>query len=239
MAGSWLPTDTPGTESRVKASGSISRIGFTDMIPRSIPVSVIVLTHNEAVNIADCVETLVGVRRESSSSTPAAPMALWTSCEIGFRRFASFSIRFEDFGQQRNWALDHAAVRNDWVLFFDADERCTAECAAAIEKAVAQPDGHDGFFLCYRNMFLGRWIRRSTLFPTWQLRLLRVGKVRYRKEGHGQREVMEGSAGYITRPVRSLRVQQGHQGLGRAAQRILQQRSRVGSEAGWRGGACL
>ena len=65
---------------------------------------------------------------------------------------------------------------------------------------VANSGGHVGFFLCYRNFFLGRWIKRCTMYPTWQLRLLRAGHVRYRREGHGQREVMSGSAGYITEP---------------------------------------
>jgi hypothetical protein len=38
------------------------------------------------------------------------------------------------------------------------------------------------------------------LYPTWQLRLLKAGHVRYKKEGHGQREIMIGRAGYITAP---------------------------------------
>jgi glycosyltransferase involved in cell wall biosynthesis len=169
------------------------------MAPRTIPVSVIVLTHDEAANIEPCLESLgafdelVVVDSGSSDGTT----------EIVRHRFPDARVLhnpFEDFGQQRNWALQHATPRNPWVLFFDADERCTPECAKAIAAAVEKPGGHDGFFLCYRNFFLGRWIRHCTLFPTWQLRLLRVGKVRYRKEGHGQREVMNGRAGYIQEP---------------------------------------
>ena len=29
---------------------------------------------------------------------------------------------FEDFGAQRNWALEHTAPRHEWILFIDADE---------------------------------------------------------------------------------------------------------------------
>ena len=159
----------------------------------------IVLTHNEAVNIAACVQSLdrfdevVVVDSGSTDGT----------LDILRERFPGVRVlhnAFEDFGQQRNWALDHAQARNRWVLFLDADERCTPACASAIDRAVAGSPDHDGYFLCYRNMFLGTWIKRSTLYPSWQLRLLRVGRVRYRKEGHGQREVMDGSAGYLDAP---------------------------------------
>ena len=79
----------------------------------------------------------------------------------------------------------------------DADERMTPACAEAIRAAVADPRDRTGFFLCYRNIFMGRWIRHCALYPSWQLRLLKAGHVRYRKEGHGQREVMTGRAGFI------------------------------------------
>ena len=46
---------------------------------------------------------------------------------------------FTSFGAQRNWALDHCAVRHHWVLFLDADEvaneefikQCTGHCRHA------------------------------------------------------------------------------------------------------------
>jgi glycosyltransferase involved in cell wall biosynthesis len=166
---------------------------------RAIPVSVIVLTHDEAPNVQSCIESLKDFDEvivvDSGSTDGTLALLANQLPEVRVLHHP-----FEDFGQQRNWALDHAGVRNDCVLFFDADERATAEFAAAVAEAVRHPRGHEGFFLCYRNFFLGRWVRHCTLFPTWQLRVLRVGKVRYRREGHGQREVMGGSAGYIREP---------------------------------------
>ena len=47
------------------------------------------------------------------------------------------------------------------------------------------------------------------MYPTWQLRLLKRGQVRYQKEGHGQREVMDGSAGYISAPYDHLGFSKG------------------------------
>lgn len=173
-----------------------------------IPVTVIILTHNEAVNIVPCVEAVLGFAEVivvDSGSTDG-------TVEILQDRFPQIRVlhhAFEDFGRQRNWALDHANPQHEWILFLDADERCTPECAAAIAAAIATPDGHAGFFMCCRNLFLGRWIKHCTMYPAWQLRLLKRGRVRYRKEGHGQREVMDGSAGYIDAPYDHLGFSKG------------------------------
>ena len=47
------------------------------------------------------------------------------------------------------------------------------------------------------------------MFPSWQLRLLKKGRVRYRKEGHGQCEVLDGPAGYIETPYDHLDLSKG------------------------------
>ncbi len=185
------------------------------MTPRStnvptdiIPASVIVLTHNEADNIAPCLSLLSGFGEiivVDSGSTDGTLDRL----REDFPHVRVLHHPFEDFGRQRNWALDHGHPQYEWVLFLDADERCTRECADAIAAAISSPDSHVGFFLCYRNLFLGRWIKHCTMYPTWQLRLLKRGRVRYQKEGHGQREVMSGSAGYIHTPYDHLGFSKG------------------------------
>ena len=162
-------------------------------------MTVVILTHNEAVNIVACVEGLRAFAEifvVDSGSTDR-------TVELVHDHFPDIRVlhhAFQDFGQQRNWALDHVRAAYNWILFFDADERCTPAFAEAIDTAVSDPRENVGFFLCYRNMFLGRWIKRCTMYPTWQLRLLKVGHVRYVKDGHGQREVMDGKAGYIDVP---------------------------------------
>ena len=163
------------------------------------PLTAIILTYNEADNIRDClaslhwVEDVVIVDSGSTDGTIDAARSIRPDVRV-------FTNPFEDFGQQRNWAIDHAQARHPWILFLDADERGTAAFEQAIRHTIAEPSEHAGFFLCYRNMFLGRWIKRSTLYPSWQLRLFRLGRVRYRKEGHGQREVTDGKLGYIHEP---------------------------------------
>ncbi len=163
------------------------------------PLSVIILTLNEELNIRACLDSVAWADDvlvvDSSSADRTVEYAQAARPDVRVAKHP-----FQDFGDQRNWALDHGAPRHEWILFLDADERCTPACAAAIRDAIRDPRVNVGFFLTCRNFFLGRWIRHCTLYPSWQLRLLRAGRVRYRKEGHGQREVTDGPLGYVREP---------------------------------------
>lgn len=173
-----------------------------------VPVSVIVLTFNEAANIQDCLQSvlwaddLIVVDSGSNDDT----LRLARECRGDVRTFCN---KFEDFGQQRNWALDETSPRHSWILFLDADERINPECRDAIINTISEPDSRVGYFLTCTNHFLGRPIPRCTLYPSWQLRLLRAGAVRFKREGHGQREVTEGELGYINKPYDHFGFSQG------------------------------
>ena len=167
----------------------INRVGLT----------AIILTQDEEKNIAACLESLSWVSQvivvDSGSRDATLEVARGTRPDVEIHTHP-----FADFGQQRNWALENTPVRSEWVLFVDADERIPAACAREIGDRIADPQGCVGFYLCNRYWFMGRWIRHCTLFPSWQLRLLRKGRVRFVREGHGQREVADGPLGYIREP---------------------------------------
>lgn len=172
------------------------------------PVSVILLTLNEEVNIRACMESLAWANDviivDSGSRDQTLELARQTRPDVRI-----FDHPFMDFGDQRNWALDNTQPRHEWILFLDADERCTPACANAIQSAVQNPGNSTGFFLTCRNFFLGRWIKHCTFYPSWQLRLLKAGQVRFRKEGHGQREVSEGPLRYIPEPYNHFGFSKG------------------------------
>ncbi|MBN1268935.1 MAG: glycosyltransferase [Kiritimatiellae bacterium] len=163
------------------------------------PVSAIILTLNEEANMRACLESLAWVDEvvvvDSGSHDRTVALAGEAREDVRV-----FEHEFRDFGDQRNWALDHTDPKNEWILFVDADERITPACAAAIRQAVAGGGAEIGYYLANRYLFLGRWIRHCTLYPSWQLRLLKRGHVRFQKEGHGQREVADGPLGYIREP---------------------------------------
>ncbi len=67
---------------------------------------------------------------------------------------------FEDYGKQRNWAIDNLPLKHGWQLHLDADERLTPELTAAIKALTAGfPGDVDGYFIPRLMHFLGRPIR--------------------------------------------------------------------------------
>jgi hypothetical protein len=70
-------------------------------------------------------------------------------------------------------------VASDWILIFDADERCTPELRYEIEARLADDPRHEAYTIKRRVYFLDREIR----FSGWQhdrvVRLVRTGSARY------------------------------------------------------------
>ena len=80
---------------------------------------------------------------------------------------------------QRNWALDHAGIHSDWILFLDADEEVSHSLSIAIRKNISKTQGPIAYDLAPRFLFLGKWLRFTQCYPTWHPRLLRRGYCRF------------------------------------------------------------
>jgi glycosyltransferase involved in cell wall biosynthesis len=84
---------------------------------------------------------------------------------------------FENYGAQRNWAIDNLPVASSWQLHLDADEWMDAGLVNAIRELPSEPL-HSGYFLPRYVRFLGRVLRHGGMSPTWHLRLFRSGSGR-------------------------------------------------------------
>ncbi len=187
-----------------------------------VPLTAIILTHDEAENIRACLERLHRVDDvvvvDSGSTDETLPLAHSARQDVRV-----FEHAFEDFGAQRNWALDHTSPKYEWILFVDADEFCDEALIDEIEAFIADPGADVGGFVAGRNYFLGRWLKRCAMYPSYQLRLLKRGRVRYRKEGHGQREVTEG-------PLRYLRAGWRHEGFSKGVHQWIARHNQYSSD---------
>ena len=114
--------------------------------------------------------------------------------EIARARGARFvQRRFDGFGTQRNWALTEAAPAHAWVLVLDADERVTPELVGELASVLSQPlDGVGAFRLRRRFYMWGRWLRYSSLYPNWVVRLVHRDRVRYVNRGHAETQEVSG-----------------------------------------------
>ena len=83
---------------------------------------------------------------------------------------------FDDFAQQHEFARQQA--RGDWILSIDADERASAELAAAAPSA-ARSDSAAAYALPFKNHFRGVWLRRGGFWPDRHVRLFRRSACRY------------------------------------------------------------
>jgi len=84
--------------------------------------------------------------------------------------------KFDDYARQRQASLD--AATGEWCLWIDPDERVTPELAAEIRDAVER-GRHDGYFLRFSVLFLGRRLRWGGLGSESHLRLFRRAKSRF------------------------------------------------------------
>lgn len=159
-------------------------------------MTVVILTLNEEDNIRRCVscvhnaEQVVVVDSFSSDKTIENARSIRSDAKI-------LQHSFRDFADQRNWALNNITPPSGWVLFVDADEFCTEALLDEVRNFVGGAGDNVGAYVSGKNYFFNRWLRFSTMYPFYQLRLLKWGKVKFEKVGHGQREVTSGQLGYL------------------------------------------
>jgi glycosyltransferase involved in cell wall biosynthesis len=109
---------------------------------------------------------------------------------------------FEDYGRQRNWAIDNLPLKYDWQLHLDADERLSAELSARVNALRgAFPATIDGYYLPRLIHFMGRPIRHGGMYPIWHLRLFRRGKGRCEDRRYDQHFKVDGPTDRIDAPM--------------------------------------
>lgn len=149
-------------------------------------VSTVILTLNEERTLGRCLASLDWCDDvlvvDSGSTDRTAEVAAEHGARVIHRPF-------ESFADQRNHALEQGGLRHDWVLHLDADEAAT-EALAAEMAALAPRDDLDGYLIAARTVMRGQWLRHAGMWPSYQVRLGHVGRLRFRQVGHGQQETV-------------------------------------------------
>jgi glycosyltransferase involved in cell wall biosynthesis len=161
-------------------------------VPR---LSAIIITKDEAANIADCLDSLAFCDERIVVDAGSSDGTLMIAREKGARVAAH---GWKGFGPQKNFALSLA--QGDWVLSVDADERVTPELAAAINAAIAS-DAADGYDIPRRSSFCGRMMRHSGWFPDRVLRLFRRDKGRFSDDLVHERVICDGKVARLNEPL--------------------------------------
>jgi len=161
-----------------------------------IALSVVVITKNEANNIAECLESVYGFADEI---VVVDDESVDNTRDIAGKFADKILIRkMDNEGRHRNWA--YAQAKNDWVLSLDADEKVTAELKEEI--AVSLKDtGFTGFSIPLRNYIGNYWVQHSGWYPAGKLRLFRRSKFKYEEVEVHPRVFLDGQCGHLTKDI--------------------------------------
>jgi len=154
-----------------KATAIQDSAGFSPVFSEraeSPPLSVIIITKNEARHITACLESVRFAREvivlDSNSTDATAEIA---------RQFGAVVYQSSDwpgFGPQKNRAL--AFATQPWVLSIDADERVSEALKNEILQTLSAPVAN-GYLLPRLSELCGQPIRHSGWWPDYVLRLFR------------------------------------------------------------------
>lgn len=137
-------------------------------------ISVLILTLDEEANLAGCLDSVafsddvVVLDSCSRDATPGIARA---------RGARLFQRQFDNYAAQRNFGLNEIGYRHDWLLMLDADERVPSDLREEMLRTVQNVREDVAVLRMRRKDYLfGRWIRRSSGYPTWFGRLVRIGR---------------------------------------------------------------
>jgi glycosyltransferase involved in cell wall biosynthesis len=128
--------------------------------PGSVPVSVAIITKNEAAQISACLDSVafaaqvVVVDAESSDATAA--VARSKGAEVTVRPWPGYA-------RQRNFGI--ALCRHDWILSIDADERVSLRLAHEIADLMRRGPAFPAYRVPEWNFYFGRWLRHGGIYP--------------------------------------------------------------------------
>ena len=174
---------------------------------RNIPISVIVSVKNEERNLPNCLRVLGDFSEVliiDSMSTDNTPQI------VEDFNFKLINFKWNGrFPKKRNWTLRNISIKNEWVLFLDADETLTEVFIDEIAQAI-KDTSFDGFWIRYNNYFMGKELKYGDKMS--KLAMFKKSSGEYEKidedswshldmEIH-EHPIIKGSIGFIKSPIK-------------------------------------
>jgi len=156
-------------------------------------ISVVILTLNEEANLPGCLHSLDWAEDIVVFDSFSTDRTIEIAQEYGVR---VFQRKFDDYASQRNAALCAVNYKYPWVLMVDADERWPKEIYDEIVAAISKNSEITLYHFRRKDMFMGRWLKRSSGYPTWFGRLVRLGSVSVNR-AINEEYVTHGKKGYL------------------------------------------
>jgi glycosyltransferase involved in cell wall biosynthesis len=161
-------------------------------MPFMPPVTVTVITKNEAEALADALKSVswadevIVIDAESSDDTVA--IARQFTNRVYVRPWTGYI-------DQKNHAAGLAV--HDWILSLDADERVTPHLGDEIRSLLSSEPTASGYRMPRVSFYMGRWMRTTDMYPDYQLRLYDRRKARWVGKHVHESVRADGSVGYL------------------------------------------
>ena len=143
-------------------------MGQRSFVNLKVPLSVVILTKNEAHRLGDCLKSVewadecLVIDDESTDST--VQLAESMGARVLHRKM-------DIEGRHRNWS--YAQARNEWVLSLDADERVTPELSREIQCLLDDGSAFDIYSIPRRNYIGNHWLQHGGWYPSAQVKLFK------------------------------------------------------------------
>ncbi len=131
-------------------------------------ISAAVIARDEEKKIRRSLESLSGIADEIIIvDSGSVDKTLEICAEFGAR---IISNEWKGYRDQKQVATD--LTKFEWVLSLDADEEISTPLREEILKWKDAPeDGIDGFLLPRLTQLMGTWIKHTTWYPDWPVRM--------------------------------------------------------------------
>ncbi len=198
-------------------------------------LSVIIITKNEAANIAACLASVAWADElivvDSGSNDDTADIARRSGAQVYLH------ADWPGFGPQKNRALGYAT--GDWIFSIDADERVTPELRAELEQAM-KAMLVDGFYCPRLSQFCGQFIHHCGWYPDYVLRLFRRGAGKFSESLVHESVLLTGKTQKLQQPLLHysyLNADDVERKVEQYSTAAAQQMLAAGKRSGWLGAA--
>ncbi|MEI7946284.1 MAG: glycosyltransferase family 2 protein [bacterium] len=157
-------------------------------------ISVLILTLNEELNLPACLESV----RWSDDIVVLDDGSTDRTIEIA-ESFGARVIRHSAGGEraQREYSIRSIPFRYSWVYNPDADEVTLDLQRDEMLRVVSDSSREEvAYRVRFRNMFMGGWLKHSSLYPTWVVRLFKPDKISFERDIN-LTYVIDGKCGFL------------------------------------------
>ena len=152
-------------------------------------ITAIILTKDEEVNIADCIESIQDfvdriVVVDSGSTDETVEIARNLGADIFYHPWRHYADQF-------NWALENVGITTKWVYRIDADEKVPESLAREILKECENhsEDDINAFLMNHKLFFLGKYLNHGGS-NLWKITVFKFGKGKFEDRFMGEHIVL-------------------------------------------------